>query len=162
MFRVRRVLLEHKRGGREAVLKYYSNPVKYTPDQYLQARVDAAKRVLDYRNRSLAMDRGDGAASNSISAWKDFGWVGRKYKWYNNEAAFRTAGKGSGTVWYQWQFVYDNKLAQGKIDADAAARGGRGLEMFANLDSWDVLGEWGMATHEMENYFDVPIKGKKK
>ncbi len=28
------------------------------------------------------------------------------------------------------------------------------------LDSWDVLGEWGMAIHEMENHFDVPLKNK--
>jgi len=160
MFKVRRVLLEHKRGGREAVLKYYSYPTKYTPDQYLQARIDAAKRVLDMRNRSLAVDWGDQPWSNSISAWKDFGWVPRKNNWYARDAAFNTSGPWSGTVWYQWQFLYDNKLAHGKIDTDAAARGGRGLEMFSNLDSWDVLGEWGMATHEMENYFDVPI-GKK-
>ncbi len=38
--------------------------------------------------------------------------------------------------------------------------GGRGVEMYGHLDSWDVLGEWGMATHEMENHFDVPIKKK--
>ncbi len=59
--------------------------------------------------------------------------------------------------------VYDIKLAQGKIDADAAARGGRGLETVASqthLDSWDVLGEWGMAAHEKDNYFDVGM-GKK-
>ena len=158
MFKVRRVLLEHKRGGREAVLRYYSHPTKYTPDQYLQARIDAAKRVLDYRNRPLAVAWGDRPWSNSIGAWKNFGWVSRKYGWYAKDAAFNTSGPWSGTVWYQWQFVYDNKLAHGKIDADAAARGGRGLEMYANLDSWDVLGEWGMACRELENYFDVPIE----
>ena len=157
MSKVRRVLLERKRGGRDAVLRYYSYPTKFTPDQYLQARIDAAKRVLDYGNRSLAVDRGDGPGSSSISAWEDFGWVSRKYKWYVREAAFNTSGPGSGTVWYQWQFLWDNKLAHGNIDADAATRGGRGLEMYSNLDSWDVLGEWGMACLEKENYFDVPI-----
>ena len=63
-------------------------------------------------------------------------------------------------TWYQWQFIYDIKLAHGEIDPDSAARGGRGFETVASqthLDSWDVLGEWGMATIEMENYFDVPI-----
>jgi hypothetical protein len=155
MSKVRRVLLEHKRGGRDAVLRYYSYPKKYTPDQYLQARIDAAKRALDYRNRSLAVDRGDKPGSSSIGAWQDFGWVYRKFKWYVRDAAFKTSGPGSGTVWYQWQFLYDNKLAHDKIAA--AVRGGRGLEMYSNLDSWDVLGEWGMACHELENYFDVPI-----
>jgi len=68
---------------------------------------------------------------------------------------------GSSVAWYQWQLVYDAMLAQGNISADAAARGGRGVEHVAgmtHLDSWDVLGEWGMATHELENYFDVPIE----
>ena len=43
-----------------------------------------------------------------------------------------------------------------------SARGGRGLETVGggsnHLDSWDVLGEWGMASHEMENYFAVPVR----
>jgi len=161
MLGVRRTLLEHKRGGRQALLKYYSHPTRYTLEQYLQARIDAAKRVLDYRNRSLAVDWGDRPFNTGISAWQDFTWVGRKEKWYDRGDAFNTAGPWSGTVWYQWQLVYDKKLALGEIDADAAARGGRGLETvgrgFNHLDSWDVLGEWGMACHELENYFDVPI-----
>ncbi len=28
-----------------------------------------------------------------------------------------------------------------------------------HVDSLHVLGGWGMAAHEMENYFDVPITG---
>ena len=61
-------------------------------------------------------------------------------------------------MWYQWQLVYDKKLALGKIDADAVARGGRGLANAANhLDSWDVLGAWKMSCYEKDNYFNVPI-----
>lgn len=162
MLGVRRALLEHKRGGREAMLKYYSYPTKFTSDQYLQARIDAAKRVLDYRNRSLAVDWGDRPFSNGISAWKDFSWINRKNSWYGRGDAFNTSGPWSGTVWYQWQLVYDKKLALGQIDAETAARGGRGVENvgggFNHLDSWDVLGEWGMACLEKENYFEVPLE----
>ena len=159
MLGVRRSLLEYKKGGRKAMLKYHSYPTKFNPNQYLQARIDAAKRVLDYRRRSLAVNWGDRPFSNGISAWKDFGWVNRKETWYARNGAFRTSGPWSGTVWYQWQLVYDKKLALGKIDADAAARGGRGLANASNhLDSWDVLGAWRMACHEIENYFDVPIE----
>jgi len=165
---VRRALLEHKRGGRKGMLKYYSNPTKYTPDQYLQARIDAAKRVLNPRNRRLAYPFVGAPGYTGMSAMKDFGFIGAKGRWYGRQGtkwgrAFDRPYPSSSGAWYQWQLVYDVKLAQGKIDADAAARGGRGLETVASmthLDSWDVLGEWGMACHEMENHFDVPI-GKK-
>jgi hypothetical protein len=56
-------------------------------------------------------------------------------------------------------------LAQGRIDADASARGGRGLQGVAvmiGLDSWDVFGEVYMTVANKENLFDIPIKGKKK
>jgi len=188
MSEVRRALLEHKRGGREALLKYYTHPTKYTPDQLLQARVDAARRALDERNVRLASMREEG-----IGAQKQVWMVLLKGRWYGDK--YRSAigpvvrkegasdnkagdwptkwgaayfefvhevsdGKWGNASAYQWQLVYDAMLARGKIDADAAARGGRGLETIAmqtHLDSWDVLGEWGMATHEMENHFDVPI-----
>ena len=184
MSEIRRVLLEHKRGGREALLKYYTNPTKYTPDQYLQARVDAAKRALDERNVRLAAN----PDKKGILALKDpSGLIGQKGRWYGDR--YREAkgpgwptkwgkayyeylqqkevyeGKYGSVAWYQLQLVYDTMLAHGKIDADAAARGGRGLQGVAwhtCLDSWDVLGDWLMACHELENHFDVPIKGKKK
>ena len=154
--------------GRQGLLKYYSNPTKYTPDQYLQTRIDAAKRVLDMRNRRLAFPFVGSAGYTGMSAMKDFGFVGRKGRWYGEKgtkwgAAYDPRYPYSSGAWYQWQLVYGVKLARGKIDADAAARGGRGLESVAamtHLDSWDVLGEWGMATHEMENYFDVPLEKK--
>jgi len=56
--------------------------------------------------------------------------------------------------------VYDTLLATGKISADDAARGSRGVEHVASmnhLDSWDVLGEWGTSTHKVENFFKVPL-----
>ena len=103
-----------------------------------------------------------------MSTAKDFGFVNSKGRWYGDPntkwgAAFQTVYPSKNTIWYQWQLVYDAKIARGQIDADAAARGGRGLESVAtqtHLDSWDVLGEWGMSCYEMKNYFDVPI-GKK-
>jgi len=166
MVQVRRALLEHKRGGHKGLLKYYTNPTKYTPDQYLQARVDAAKRALDERNVKLAAN----PEKKGILAVKNAGGLlGRKCRWYGPVPskwgnAYRTTGQWGSVAWYQWQFVYDAMLAQGKISADAAARGGRGLEDWiswqTHLDSWDVLGHWDMNAYEMENYFDVPI-GKK-
>jgi len=57
-----------------------------------------------------------------------------------------------------------SELARGKIDADAAARGGRVMEAWmssmSHLDSWDVLGPYDMQAYEVENHFDVPIAGR--
>ena len=162
---IRRALLEHKRGGRAGMLRYYSHPTKYTADQYLQARIQAARRVLDMRNRRLAYPYNQRPGYTGMSTADDFGFVSAKGRWYGDPStkwgeAFQTVYPPGSNIWYQWQMIYDFRLARGQVNADAAARGGRGLEsvaMHTHLDSWDVLGEWGMASHEMENYFDVPL-----
>jgi len=171
MVQIRRALLEHKRGGHKGLLKYYTGPVKYRPDQYLQARVDAAKRALDERNVRLAAmhvkDIRSLPTCASLAGAKGR-WYGPKHtKWGGayDDRIMRKQYPGS-TAWYQWQLVYDTMLARGKIGADAAARGGRGMEAWvssmSHLDSWDALGQYDMHAVEVENHFDVPIKGKKK
>lgn len=76
---IRRALLEHKRGGRTALQKYYSNPTSYTADQYLQARFDAARRCLLGRNVKLAGN----SDQKGIMALPDPGaLVGQKGRWY--------------------------------------------------------------------------------
>ena len=99
---------------------------------------------------------------------QDFGFLSSKRRWYGRRnskwgQAFQHVYPSNHVAWYQWQLIYDARLARGAIGPDAAARGGRGLESVASqthLDSWDVLGEWGMACHEMENHFDLTLKGK--
>ena len=170
---VRRALLEHKRGGYEGLLKYYTGPTRYTPDQYLQARVDAAQRALDPRNVRLASMHEKGIKSvkdvADLLAGKNRWYGPDKSKWGKayEDYALRDDGwwEGLGAM-HQWQLVYDVMIAQGKLDADAAARGGRGLEHAVggmnNLDSWDVIGQYDNHAVEVANHFDVPIMGKKK
>ena len=164
MSQVRRALLEHKRGGYKGLLRYYTGPVKYTPDQYLQARVDAAKRVLDPRNVRLASlpDKG-------VRAVEECGhMLGMKIRWYGPKKtkwgkAYEDyiMQEGRHAAFYQWQLVYDAMIAQGRIDADTAARGGRGMESWVaagtNLDSWDVIGQYDNHVVEVANHFDVPL-----
>ncbi len=167
---VRRALLEHKRGGHKGLLKYYTYPTKYTAGQLLQARIDAAKRALDKSNLELVAD----PENKGILTINDpNGLIAQKGRWHGGTllrgeritkwgASFSTSGQYGSVAWYQWQLVYDTMLATGKINASSAARGGRGVEHVASmnhLDSWDVLGEWGMATHQLENYFNVPLQG---
>jgi len=168
MCQVRRALLEHKRGGYKGLLQYYTNPVKYTPDQYLQARVDAAKRALDERNVRLAAMREDGV--NKFTGYDTGAMLGAKGRWFGPKDTKWGAGyedrimhekRGESSAWYQWQLVYDTMIAQGKISAEKAARGGRGLQGVASMygmDSWDVFGEIYATIVEKENPFDVPIK----
>lgn len=165
LVQVRRALLEYKRGGHKRLLRYYTNPTKFTSDQYLQARVEAAKRALDERNVRLAADP---EKKGFVSLKDPRGLISQKGRWYGAKltkwgAAFNTTGQWGSVAWYQWQLIYDTMLAQGKISAEDAVHGGRGLETVASqthLDSWDVLGEWGMHTPEMENYFNVPLEEK--
>jgi len=96
--------------------------------------------------------------------------LGAKGRWFGPKDTKWGAGyedrithpkRGESSAWYQWQLVHDTMLAQGRIDAETAARGGRGLQGVGghiNLDSWDVLGEIYATIVEKENPFDVPIK----
>ena len=150
------------------MLKYYSHPTKFTADQYLQARIAAAHRVLEAKNQKLAAD----PENKGILAITDpYSLLAQKGRWHGGTlrhgeritkwgASYSTTGQYGSVAWYQWQLVYDTRLATGKIDADSAARGSRGVEHVASmhhLDSWDILGEWGSATHEVENFFKVPL-----
>ena len=145
------------------------------------ASVAAARRVLDTRNTKLAANaegrgilaltdpgnqvsqkgRWYGDKSRTASGPLARGEVGSRAgdwptKWGAAYFEFTdnvTQGKWESVAWYQWQLVYDTLLAEGRIDADAAARGGRGLQGVAwhnSLDSWDAFGEWLMACHELE------------
>ncbi len=168
---IRRALLEHKRGGRVALQKYYSNPTSYTADQYLQARLDAARRCLQERNVKLARN----SDQKGILALPDPGaLVGQKGRWYGDkyrsplgpvprkgpnavagdwptkwgasyyEFTHHVSGGERGNVgWYQWQLVHDHLLAHGKISPDSAARGGRGFQGVAFHNSLDSWDAFG-------------------
>jgi hypothetical protein len=135
----------------------------------LQARIDAAKRALDKSNLELAADPEN---KGILTITDPNGLIAQKGRWHGGTllrgeritkwgASYGTSGQYGSVAWYQWQLVYDTMLATGKINASTAARGGRGVEHVASMnhfDSWDVLGEWGMATRELENYFNIPLE----
>ena len=105
---IRRALLEHKRGGRDGMLKYYSYPTKYTADQYLQARIHAAHRVLDIRNRRMAFPYTADPAILECPQQKTLVSLTLKdvLVWDPNTkwgAAFQTVYPSKNTIWYQWQ-----------------------------------------------------------
>ena len=59
--------------------------------------------------------------------------------------------------WAQWQYVWDVRLAMGKIDPDRAATGGRGLEAMHHDEHWDVMNDWTTHAVEVEDWMDVSL-----
>jgi len=59
----------------------------------------------------------------------------------------------------KWQFVWDARLANGKVSLKSAAHGGHGLlkwtESFTDL--WDVHYDWTSRVMAVDNWLDVPI-----
>jgi hypothetical protein len=60
--------------------------------------------------------------------------------------------------WAQWQFVWDVRLALGKIDADTAARGGLGLESERLAQPWDMMWHWESRCIDVEDWLAVPLQ----
>jgi len=168
MSQVRRSLLEYRRGGYKGLLRYYTGPTKYTLDQYLQARIDAAKRVLDPRRLRLAKHpKGIKTVkeAGSLLRHKLYGYGPKNSKWCYPYEDYANSKRGHAGL-HQWQWVYDAMIAQGRISPEKAARGGRGVEAriswCTHLDSWDVIGPYDSHIAEVENHFDIPIKGRNR
>ncbi|MBL7133316.1 MAG: Ig-like domain-containing protein [Phycisphaerae bacterium] len=160
-----------KRDGLKGIRAWYGRrPTKYDAKQYLAARLAAARRVTD--------------AGRVVRLWslKDNTLVRRKFLHRVRQRALkRITGDLSGSSpyywafwrvvqprfvpprgWATWQYVWDVRVAQGKIDADTAAWGGRGIE--ANgaptwfFEPWDMVGDWSTFAVEVENWLDIPLK----
>ena len=64
--------------------------------------------------------------------------------------------------WATWQYVWDVRLALGKIDPANAAPGGRGFESEGPpttfFERWDVRGDWFTRAITVENWLDMPFR----
>ncbi len=64
--------------------------------------------------------------------------------------------------WATWQYVWDVRLALGEIDAETAARGGRGREAAGPpttfFQPWDVRGDWTTRALEVEDWLAIPLR----
>ena len=163
-------------GGREALIKWYRAPVKYSDEQLLAARLAAAKRCTD---QQLAVPlqnlttQGKSAASHgnylervrlrlaapdaqALPARDSIGRQGlTRQSWHGPHTWAEPYHPPFG--WASWQYVWDARLALGLIDAQTAAAGGRGLEIMHLWPSWDVMGDWTARCIEVENWLDVPL-----
>jgi len=171
-----------KSGGRDALRERFRGPGKYSDEQYLAARLAAAKRCTDenFQVKLQPLDLGD------MSWIADGKYVMGKYQervrlrpanpdaelpakdaagrvdltrqsWKSPHAGYNIVPYG----WAQWQYVWDANLAMGRIDADAAARGGIGLESERFVDPWDMMWHWESRLLDVEDWCDVPLGAAK-
>ena len=146
---------------------YGRRPVKYNPEQYLAARIEAARRCIDedltVRLWSLTehelvmdkfLDRVRQRPAKSPSLAVNEGWVWTWWRPTTRPVPYRG--------WAAWQYVWDARVALGKIDADTAAWGGRGLESAGAptwfFPSWDTVGDWSTKAVEAEDWLDIPLE----
>lgn len=167
-----------KKGGRKVLRERFRGPVKYDDKQYLKARIEAAKRCTDesFMVQLQPLEQGDGtwlahghfvmgkylervrerlARPDAELPAKDM--AGRsglcRQSWKSQLAGYNIVPYG----WSQWQYVWDVNLALGKIDPDAAAKGGMGLESERLAQRWDMMWHWESRCIDVEDWLDIPI-----
>ncbi len=172
------VLAMLKKGGREALQKRFRGIVKYDKQQYLEARAAASRRCTDenFMVQLQPLEKGNGAwiahghfvmgkylervrmrLARPDAKLPKRDTVGRsglcRQSWKSPLAGYNVVPYG----WTQWQFVWDVSLALGKIDADAAARGGLGLESERLAQPWDMMWHWESRCIDVEDWMNVPL-----
>ncbi len=156
-------------GGVEALRRWYGPcPIVYNDEQYLAARIASAQRATDENltvrlstleeprglvtGRFLARVRERPLKSPNLGVSSGFVWMW----WRSSPRPVPYRG------WAAWQYVWDVRVALGKIDADTAAWGGRGLESAGAptwfFPIWDTVGDWSTKAVEVENWLDIPLQ----
>lgn len=109
------ILEIYHKGGHEALRRHFRGPVKYSPEQYLQARIAAAREVT-------RLDTMEALQKNITSR--------------------------NATL----QYLFNVRLAQGKIDPQTAAPGGYGvLSLTPGMN-------WRNRVYKVEDWFDLPLR----
>ena len=179
-----RILRILNRTGLEGLREWYRGPTKYTHEQYLDARIAAARRCLDedlevpllflgwtrFYPRDIGLHNPPkGKYLNRVRQRfmrPDAPWLPRqgarnrsgvdRQAWFSIHAPL-SARYRPPFGWAQWQYVWDVRLARGDIDTDTAASGGRGLEAMRHYERWDVMGDWTTRAVEVGDWMDVPL-----
>jgi hypothetical protein len=151
--------------GVKALQNWYgSRPVKFNDEQYLAAQLEAARRVTD-QQRIVRLFEMDG------KSWCDQTTGNFIERVRQRPLQSPTLGVNEGCIWMwwpiryrgwaAWQYVWDVRLAQGKIDADTAAWGGRGMESGASpgcFTTRDCIADWSNKAVEAESWLDIPLE----
>ncbi len=172
-----RLLEQMHSGGQEGVRKWFHGPTEFSPGQYLERQIAAARRCADEDLLVPLADCGEGL--QRVDGWLPVGndLERVRQRWAGVEApglAQRIHGRSGidrqtwepphmmphfrpPVGWAQWQYVWDVRLALGDIDAETAASGGRGLEVHHVWEPWDVMGDWTTRALKVERWLDVAL-----
>lgn len=172
-----RIFLELLRdGGRRSLRAWFKGSIAYTPEEYLAARLAAAKRCTDetlaltLQDLSGKQERGSITANYlqrvrlrlaapdcpSLPSSDSMGRTGlSRQSWHGPHTWFEPYRPPLG--WASWQFVRDARLALGKIEPAHAALGGRGLENQHIWEPWDVMGDWTTRCVRVGDWMEVPL-----
>jgi hypothetical protein len=171
-------------GGLEALRCWFGpRPTRYSRPQYLAARIEAARRATDENWEALLMalpgekgdvhDRVKGRFLDRVRKRPkapDSEHLGDQSPPFDATGLARQVWRpnpGRSPYkptwgWATWQYVWDVRLALGKIDAATAAAGGRGFEAEGPpttfFEPWDVRGDWTLRAIQVDNWLAIPLR----
>ena len=119
------------------------------------------KVVLSGAEKMLAILKTEG-----LAGWRNLfkgnaHWTDAQYRQKRIEAARRCINTKAvpESLDQKWQFVWDARLANGKVSLKSAAYGGHGLLKWTEdfTDLWAVHYDWTSRVMAVDNWLDVPI-----
>ena len=165
-----------QKGGLETLVQWHKSPVQLSNEEYLAARLAAAKRCTDEQLSVPLQNLNEPGKQTTVQAnylervrlrlaapdakgLPPSDSIGRKemtrQSWHGPHTWAEPYHPPFG--WASWQYVWDARLALGLIKADTMASGGRGLEIMHLWPAWDVMGDWTTRCIKVENWLKVPL-----
>ena len=119
------------------------------------------KVVLSGADKMLAILKSEGLAGWRRLFTGNANWTPAEFLDKRIEAARRCINTSAvpESLDQKWQFVWDARLAKGKVSLMSAAYGGHGLLKWTEdfTDLWNVHYDWTSRVIAVDNWLDVPI-----
>ncbi len=171
-------------GGLEALRCWFGpRPTRYSGPQYLAARIEAARRATeeDWEALLMALPGEEGDVHDRVKGRfldrvrkrpmaPDSDHLGDQSPPFDATGLARQVWRpnpGRSPYkptwgWATWQYVWDVRLALGKIDVATAAAGGRGFEAEGPpttfFEPWDVRGDWTVRAIQVDDWLAIPLR----
>jgi hypothetical protein len=164
------------RGGHGELLRWFRPKAPWSEADKLRARIAAARRATDEdraaRLGSRKEDGVNGAVDGKFLERMRLRWAGLKpdslpavdalgrtglslQSWHSPHTFVEPYRPPFG--WASWQYVWDVRLALGKIPVEEASRP-RGFENQHYWEPWDVMGDWTARAVDVDSWVDAPLQ----